>query len=287
MVEESQGISRPGLLPISKHNSRKVTVKCEDCGADFESTIWIRPDNSELPPDTMCPDCTEIKRRADEQEEMRQELITEQDTQRERWKLLCGLPEKGFSKTFDTFEQNLQLKAFNAMLEAVNEFKSLVLYSPNVYGVGKTHLVTALAAKIIMEARETATRVGYNIKLWQCPVYFTTEPKMLARIRQTYNRDEGETEEDIYLELLRVPLLIIDDIGKVRPRDPSHLLRVYFRIIDDRYNDEKPVIITTNLNLEELEAHIGGACADRLREMCGKNGFIKMGGKSYRMEKKK
>ncbi|GAJ02756.1 unnamed protein product, partial [marine sediment metagenome] len=40
------------------------------------------------------------------------------------------------------------------------------------------------------------------------------------------------------------------------------------------------------LDYPELEELIGGACADRLREMCGKN-ILKMSGKSYRVTKGK
>jgi len=117
-----------------------------------------------------------------------------------------------------------------------------------------------------------------------CPVHLTTEQKLLNRIRQTYNQrdEEGETEEDVFSALERFHLLIIDDVGKVRPRDYSFLQGVYFRIIDDRYTEEDNIILTTNLDLAELETHIGGASSDRLREMAGKQGFIKMTGKSER-----
>lgn len=46
-------------------------------------------------------------------------------------------------------------------------------------------------------------------------------------------------------------------------------------------NGYTPIILTTDLSLSELEAHIGGACMDRLREMCGVN-IVKMAGLSYK-----
>ena len=110
----------------------------------------------------------------------------------------------------------------------------------------------------------------------------------MARIRATFNREGqgGETDEDIYRTLLRYDLLVVDDVGKVRPRDYSFLQGVFFRIIDDRYTSRKPVIVTTNLSLPELETHIGGAASDRLREMCGAKGLIKMTGQSFRRQSK-
>lgn len=211
------------------------------------------------------------------------DLEQAREEQREIWYDQCVVP---CLKLFENFERALQPAAFDAVkkfqsLEALD--KSLVLLSPTVYGVGKTHLVCALAESLV-ETRETAKFQSgcYRILRRQCPVHFTTELKLLARIRQTYNRKDGETEEDVFLHLDKFPLLIIDDVGKVRPRDYSFLQGVYFRIIDERYVDRQGIILTTNLSLKELEEHIGGASADRLREMCGKTGFITMKGQSYR-----
>ena len=159
---------------------------------------------------------------------------------------------------------------------------SILLLSPNVYGVGKTHLVCALANKIVETAEPARLTRSLYIQKYRCPVYFITEAKLLSRIRDTYNKKDGETEEEIYTTLQAYQLLIIDDVGKVRPRDYSFLQGVYFRIIDDRYTNEIPIILTTNLDANELEAHIGGASADRLREMFGKEGFIILKGQSYR-----
>jgi len=91
-----------------------------------------------------------------------------------------------------------------------------------------------------------------------------------------------ETEESIFRLLLRVGLLIIDDVGKFRPHDLSFLQRVYFRIMDERTGNELPVILVTNMDYTELEGHLGGATTDRLKGMCGQNGFIEMTGPSQR-----
>jgi len=268
----------------SKPSRRKETVKCVTCGRDFETTVWIRHDGTELPPDTLCQECQQEKRRREEIERCKKELEEVRELQRDRWYEEYGVSGMFIEKTFDNFKHELQPKAFNA----VKGFKdhSLVLLSPGAYGVGKTHLVCALANHLVATEETAGFRPGsYAIIRHRCPVHFTTEQKLLARIRQTYNRrdiDDGETEEDVYNALAKFPLLIIDDVGKVRPRDYSFLQGVYFRIIDDRYVNEDKIILTTNLDFRELEEHIGGASADRLREMCGKNGFIKMTGKSYR-----
>ena len=280
---ESLGTGRPGLSTISKPDSRKETVKCS-CGQEFETTIWIRKDGTELAPDTLCNECRKEKQHQEDIARYKQDLEDTKVEQREVWRKQYGVEGIFLEKSFENFQRELQPKAFDA-LKGYKD-RSLVLLSPGVYGVGKTHLVCALANHLV-DTRETARfkEDCYFIEKRPCPVYVTTEVKMLARIRKTYNRGDdnrAETEDMVYSSLARFPLLVIDDVGKVRPRDYSFLQGVYFNIFDDRYVKEQQVILTTNLDFKELEEHIGGASADRLREMAGKDGFIKLAGKSYR-----
>ncbi len=280
---ESLGTGRPGPLTTSKPDSRKEMAKCA-CGQEFEATIWIRKDGTELSPDTLCWECRKEKERQESIEQYKRDLEETKDDQRDVWRKQFGVEGIFLEKSFDNFKRELQPKAFDA-LKGFSDH-SLVLLSPGVYGVGKTHLVCALANRLV-QIRETARfeKDCYYISRCQCPVYVTTESKLLARIRRTYNRTDdprAETEDGVYSSLARFPLLVIDDVGKVRPRDYSFLQGVYFNIIDNRYVNEQQVILTTNLDFKELEEHIGGASADRLREMCGKEGFIRMAGKSYR-----
>ena len=197
------------------------------------------------------------------------------------WRKQYGVEGKFQLTTFDNFTVALQPKAFEAVKNSAG--KSLVLSSPpGVYGIGKTHLVCALA-NLMVETGETAFLdeiglIGRNI----CPVHYTSEVTLLPLIRATYHKGSDKTDIDIFDELSRYTLLIIDDIGKNRPRDLSFLQDVYYRIINDRDVSQRQLIITTNLEYDELEEYIGGASADRLRGMCGKEGFIKMTGESQR-----
>lgn len=202
--------------------------------------------------------------------------------------------------TLEQFDKTRQLKAFETVSSYdwdADPAKSLVLFSPNCYGVGKTHLAKALVWKMIAMAKAATLLKNGDVKPLRCPVCFQTETLLLARIRATFNphkADSGEwnvrgetyheTDDDIYNELEHCHLLIIDDVGKVRPKDSSFLQGVYYRIIDSRYIGGSPIMLTTNLDAKQLEAHIGGACADRLFTMCGPANFVKMIGKSYRRE---
>lgn len=201
-----------------------------------------------------------------------------------KWFSEINLPQTFKDKSFDNFDKELHPAAYEYLIN-YKPINSVVIFSPGIYGLGKTHLVCALVNKLLQEQEAIIIGQPYNREIPQpCPAQFVTEQQLLSRIRQSYNPrySDSETENEVYDYFSKFPLLIIDDVGKVQPRDLSFLQLVYFNIIDDRYTNRKHIILTTNLSLNNLESYIGGACADRLREMCGKEGFIKMTGKSYR-----
>ena len=279
LINQSQVIVPQELSPTST----TLKLQCGDCKQEFTAKVWypINGDSKRYYP-TRCPTCDETHRKEGRVLQLKDELEKTGDTQRILWYAQCNIQGKYWDCNFANFDKSLQPKAYE-VVKNYDKKTSIVLISPDIYGVGKTHLVSALALFLIEneEAASISNKTGDIVKQ-SCPVYFTTEAQMLARIRATFNNaNENEREIDVYKKLLSVPLLIIDDVGKVRPKDFSFLQGVYYQVIDGRYINEDPVILTSNLSFVELEKHIGGACADRLKEMCGKN-FIKMAGKSQR-----
>jgi len=254
------------------------TTKTCNCGKEFDT--WTAGDE--------CRDCMTKRVEAERLVKMQAELPEQQKLQREAWIEQCGpgLQVRFIGKTFANFNKSLQPKAWEAMSkwESVEESGSILLLSPDLYGVGKTHLASALVNHLLESTESVRLTKNGLFRARTCPVYFTGEVALLSRIRSTFNRrgEDSESEEDFYTLMAGMELLIIDDVGKVRPRDPAFLQSVYYRIIDERYGFELPIILLSNLSLAELENHIGGACADRLREMCGKNIFT-MKGRSQRL----
>lgn len=278
---------------ISKPKYREVESECEDCGAKFPDRVYQRPDGSEMNPYRRCPECRKKAQDAEELAAAEEEAKEKSPQVRARWYREYGVDGKFTDKTFENFDADLQVKAFTAM--ANWNGRSYVLLSPpvndkEVYGVGKTHLACALANKLVADMPTTYLDPESRTVRWKpCPVHFVKEAHLLSQLRATYNNnatgrneEPADTDEKILARLGRYELLIIDDVGKVRPRDYNFLQTVYFRIIDDRYTADRPVVLTTNLGLGDLDNHIGGACSDRLREMCGRSGFIIMKGVSYR-----
>ena len=77
------------------------------------------------------------------------------------------------------------------------------------------------------------------------PVIVTSIPRILNQLFDTENKNEN------IHRLATAPLLILDDFGTERETD--YALEQVFTIIDERYKAEKPIIITTNLNYDQLK----------------------------------
>lgn len=243
---------------------------------------YIRRDGSEIAAPVLCDSCLlKDADRVREQEHQR-ELAEKSTLRRNEWRaaLKIEIGAEFEHKTFESFNPKLQHRAYKA-IHAWNG-NSIILLSPGVYGVGKTHLVCALARRMTETFDAAVSVQGYVTSLPR-PVMFTTEQLLLERIRATFHEEPLEYTEQVYQELENIRLLIVDDVAKQsKPRDGSFVESVWYRIIDSRYRYRRPLILTGNLTPDELEQHVGGAAADRLADMCGRNGIIVMSGESQR-----
>lgn len=126
-------------------------------------------------------------------------------------------------------------------------------------GTGKTTLGMLIAS----EALKRGKAVG---------IYFT--PKLLTRIRQTYQEAENE---DAYGQFFRrvtsVDLLYIDDLGSERHTD--WVVEQLYAVINERYENQRPMLVTSNAEgdvdkgQKQLEDQIGRRTVSRLIEICG------------------
>ena len=120
-------------------------------------------------------------------------------------------------------------------------------------GTGKTTLA--------MLVSKTAIETGHSAAIYSLP-------RLLARIRRTYDGEAGELS---YLEFFRrltsVDLLHIDDLGAEKRSD--WVLEQLYAIVDERYVTNRTMVVTTNLDLSDLEDQIGPRTVSRLVEICG------------------
>jgi DNA replication protein DnaC len=126
-------------------------------------------------------------------------------------------------------------------------------------GTGKTTL-GMLVAKSILAAGKT---VG---------IYFA--PKLLTRIRQTYQEAESNSAyDDFFRRVTSVDLLYIDDLGSERHTD--WVVEQLYALVNERYERQQPLLVTSNSGsdvgdgLQRLEEQIGARTVSRLVEICG------------------
>jgi DNA replication protein DnaC len=120
-------------------------------------------------------------------------------------------------------------------------------------GTGKTSLAM-LVSKAALEAGRT--------------VAIYSLPRLLARIRRTYDADPGEDSYlDFFERLTSVDLLHVDDLGAEKRSD--WVLEQLYAIVDERYESQRSIVVTTNLDQADLEVQIGPRTVSRLLEICG------------------
>jgi DNA replication protein DnaC len=120
-------------------------------------------------------------------------------------------------------------------------------------GTGKTTLAM-LVSKAALDA-------GKSVAIYSVP-------HLLAEIRDTYDSDQGERSYmDFFGRLVGADLLHLEDLGAEKRTD--WVLEQLYSLINQRYEDQRSVMVTTNLGLEELERQIGARTVSRLVEICG------------------
>lgn len=91
----------------------------------------------------------------------------------------------------------------------------------------------------------------------------------LSTVLNSMGGFQSEEKNTYIANLMQYPLLILDDFGM--ERQTEYALEQVFNVIDARYRSGKPLIITTNLSMAELNApktleH--KRIYDRIKEMC-------------------
>lgn len=243
--------------------SRAIKKNCNKHGLYIQTEyftygIWVSF--------TGCPICKkEINDRLAENKRLREEREKQQRIANILWQ--SNIPKMFANYTIAGYEpvNEYAKNAIKTCQQYKNTFnqhsKSLVIAGS--VGVGKTHLACALAIEIAKKYAES--------------ILFIKEVDMIARIRDSY-KGSGEEEMQIVNSYVSASLLVIDDIGT--GDITKHKQECLYRIIDGRYSNDKPIIITTNLDGVKFKEYIGDRAYDRLKDKGGE--FIVIQGKSYR-----
>lgn len=230
---------------VERWSSVPVRCKCEKAAAK-----WAAQD-------------AEDERQAQEEQRRREEAARK--ARAEKQLAQSGMKARFLSRTFANFRTDTpgRARAHRVAKEYADNFTAHSangdgLYIEGTFGTGKTHLAAAIALQLMEQ--------GHS-------VIFRTADDLLRDIKATF--DDGDGERKVLERLKGCDLLVIDDIGKEQATDWS--TAQLYAIINDRYECQKPVIVTTNFNETDLIAveapkgvgeHRIKAILSRLHETC-------------------
>lgn len=112
------------------------------------------------------------------------------------------------------------------------------------FGCGKTHLAAAIANEAVARG---------------VPTLFLTVPDLLDSLRFAYS-DQDVTFEERFEQVRRAPLLVLDDFGTQNTTEWAR--EKLFQILNHRYINRLPLVVTTNLVLEEIEGRMRSRLSD-------------------------
>lgn len=174
----------------------------------------------------------------------------------------AGIPERFMGCTLanwsvSTPAQSQAMAACGGFVEAFEENfavgRSAMLLG--TVGTGKTHLGTAMLQAVIREYALEGLRGLY-----------ATAGSIIRDVKATFG-NRGRTEADVYEDLIRPDLLVIDEVGVQHGTDFER--QVLFEAINGRYERVKPTIVVSNLGVTELRQCLGDRAVDRLRDKSG------------------
>jgi DNA replication protein DnaC len=161
--------------------------------------------------------------------------------------------------TFETFNPkgrigigDLQRDSLQAAFNLSQDFASSPkgwLFIQGRFGCGKTHLAAAIANECVSNG---------------IPTLFLTVPDLLDSLRFTFNDNEVSFEER-FDQIREAPLLILDDFGTQSATEWAR--EKLFQILNFRYVNNLPMVVTTNLALAEIDG--------RLRSRLEEHGIVR------------
>lgn len=203
---------------------------------------------------TRCPECT----RAAAAKAETDRLEAEKAARDARWSRQLGdscIPMRFRDRTLSRFaaENAGQQYALDFSTVYAAEFErghsgrcAVFIGEP---GTGKTHLACGIALQAMA---------------YGASALFTTVSKLARRVREAKSFDADETESAAIRIFVYPDLLIVDEVGVQSGTDAE--ARALFDVINDRYEQRKPTIFLSNLDLGGVQAALGARVFDRMRE---------------------
>lgn len=166
--------------------------------------------------------------------------------------------------------QQIAKESVKKYIDIFDQGEPINLLFTGGYGVGKSHLSKSITDGIMKKENPKTNRNYTSI--------FISVPKLLRKIRSTYNKKSEISEENIFEVLEKVDLLVLDDLGAERQNDWTD--ERLFDIIDSRQGMN--TIYTSNYNEKDLFDLLGERNFSRIVNEDTK--IIEIEGDNYRLK---
>ncbi|HUS15794.1 MAG TPA: ATP-binding protein [Chloroflexia bacterium] len=150
-------------------------------------------------------------------------------------------------KTFESFDPAINglREAFLRARDYANNPDGWLVLMGN-FGCGKTHLAAAIANAAMARGLQT---------------YFAIAPDLLDHLRSAYAPTSESTYDERFESVRTVPLLVIDDLGTENTTPWAR--EKLFQIFNHRYNYHLPTVVTTNVDMDNLDPRIASRICDQ------------------------
>lgn len=202
---------------------------------------------------------------------------------RDNYRMYSGLRTRQYgyyiSRTSPAEGQEEAFKAVQGFTDSfIDGEKPVGLLLVGGVGSGKTFMVSSVVNNSIdtLEIDESEAEnaikktVAQGYSFWcarpKIPVLFISVIELMNQFKSYFNSTEENITHRIMGVLQNVELLILDDLGV--EKSSEWIQEKLFEVIDFRYNEGLPMLVTSNFVPQELKKQIGARNYDRLREMC-------------------
>lgn len=227
-------------------------VKCISCGFDV-----MLEDNAkkfftkEVASMFICDNCEDDKLLKENQKKL-DKVNAERDAKSNdiranpsKYLAKCGVGKRHLFANLSDFDSKVSTSAYDWLS---GEMHDPVMIQSKGVGNGKTHLACAILLEYISKT--------HNMGI------FIPAVDMLLLLRGSFDSSASDKETELIEKWSKCGMLVIDDLGSEKTSE--YAMQVIYQVVNRRYVNMLPTIITTNASSEDIGARNGNRVLSRI-----------------------